>query len=110
MLTDGSTSLELKNILCVPEIAKNLVSVSKLAQDNSVFIEFHDDFCLVKDKCTGQTMLKGVLKDDLYQLEGVQTTLGAKTNERKMNKLATEGNFVSSDSPFVFVLSDKTSI
>ena len=30
-LSDGDKSLVLKNILCVPDIAKNLISVSKLA-------------------------------------------------------------------------------
>lgn len=45
-LSNGKHVLHLDNVLCVPEIAKNLVSISKLAQDNNVFIEFHGDFCL----------------------------------------------------------------
>ncbi|GAU22178.1 hypothetical protein TSUD_252060 [Trifolium subterraneum] len=32
----------------VPAITKNLMSVSKFAQDNNVFFEFHPTFCLVK--------------------------------------------------------------
>lgn len=50
ILTNGKYSLNLNNILHVPDIAKNLVSVSKLAKDNNAFIEFHDNYCLVKDK------------------------------------------------------------
>lgn len=61
--------LNLENVLCVPAITKNLVSVSKLASDNNVFTEFHDDFCLVKDKGTGSVVLTGTLKDGLYQLD-----------------------------------------
>lgn len=70
----------IKDILCVPEIAKNLVSVSKLAHDNSVFIEFHSDFCLAKDKRSGKPMQRGVLKDGLYQLENVQTAVEGKAS------------------------------
>lgn len=42
--------LKLSNVLCVSNIVKNLVSVSKFASDNHVFIEFHFHFCVVKDK------------------------------------------------------------
>jgi hypothetical protein len=33
--------LALTNILHVPEISKNLLSVHKLARDNNIFFEFH---------------------------------------------------------------------
>ena len=55
---NGGYMLSLDNILYVPAIAKNLVNVSKLARDKYIFVEFHDDYCLVKDKGTGQTILK----------------------------------------------------
>jgi hypothetical protein len=38
-----SRNLHLKNILHVPTATKNLVSVHKLAKDNSAFLEFHPD-------------------------------------------------------------------
>lgn len=38
ILTDGNKDLALKNLLCVPDITKNLVSVSKLAQDNHIYL------------------------------------------------------------------------
>lgn len=63
--------LNLKNVLCVPNIAKNLVSVSKLARDNNVFVEFYADSCLVKDISTGKVVMKGTLKDGLYELNNV---------------------------------------
>ncbi|KAH9663759.1 retrovirus-related pol polyprotein from transposon RE1 [Citrus sinensis] len=42
--------LKLNNILLVPKITKNLISISKLTRDNDVVIEFTNDFCFVKDK------------------------------------------------------------
>ena len=42
---------------------------AKFAKDNNVYFEFHDDLCYVKDKETRQVVLKGKLKDGLYQLE-----------------------------------------
>ena len=61
--------LQLKNVLHVPCIKKNLLSVSQLAFDNNVFTEFHSNCCFVKDKETGQVLLQGTLKDGLYQLK-----------------------------------------
>ncbi|KAI4338296.1 hypothetical protein L6164_016638 [Bauhinia variegata] len=42
-------SLSLKNVLHVPHITKNLLSISKLTKDNNVFLEFHPNHCLVKN-------------------------------------------------------------
>uniref|UniRef100_A0A803PEH4 Integrase catalytic domain-containing protein n=1 Tax=Cannabis sativa TaxID=3483 RepID=A0A803PEH4_CANSA len=66
---ESGNYLLLKDMLLVPKIAKNLVSVSKLATDNNVLIEFYSNFCLVKDKVTKKVLLHGVLKDELYQLD-----------------------------------------
>lgn len=59
----------LKNILHVPKITKNLVSVSKFNRDNDVIAEFFCDGCAIKDKSTKLVLLTGVLKDDLYTLD-----------------------------------------
>ncbi|KAL5738223.1 hypothetical protein ACOSP7_030984 [Xanthoceras sorbifolium] len=40
--------LHLKNILHVPSITKNLLSISKLTKDNNAFAEFHDNGCMCK--------------------------------------------------------------
>ena len=68
--TQPHTTLTLNNLLLVPSITKNLVSVSKFAQDNSVFFEFHPTFCLVKSQGTSEVLLQGKLgKDGLYCFE-----------------------------------------
>jgi hypothetical protein len=51
--------LHLKNTLHVPPTKKNLVSVHRLASDNNVFIEFHLDYFLLKDRDTRSTLLEG---------------------------------------------------
>jgi histone deacetylase 1/2 len=63
-----SRNLHLKNILHVPKATKNLVSVSRLAKDNSAFLEFHPDYFLIKDQATKATILKGRCHRDLYPL------------------------------------------
>lgn len=86
----GSTSLEsddrllnLENTFCMYDITKKLSSVSKLAQDNNVYLEFHSDCCLVKDTCMGKVMLMGVLKDGLYRL-GIGDTGSASIFSKKL--------------------------
>ncbi|KAE8700736.1 4-coumarate--CoA ligase [Hibiscus syriacus] len=57
-LTANTCDLQLKNVLCAKKITRNLLSVSKLTQDNNVYLEFHSDKCFVKDKGTGQIQLE----------------------------------------------------
>lgn len=42
-------SLDLNNVLHVPQISKNLVSIHQLTRNNIVFFEFHPDYFVVKD-------------------------------------------------------------
>lgn len=64
--------MKLNNILHVPTITKNLLSIHKFAVDNNVFVEFHPYFCLVKDIQMQQTLMKGEHKDGLYPLNFFQ--------------------------------------
>lgn len=70
-------SLLLNNILFVPTIAKNLLSISQFTLDNNVLIEFHHDYCFVKDKTTHRILLKGNLVNGLYQLDLSKLSLKA---------------------------------
>jgi hypothetical protein len=50
----------LKNTLYVPRTRKkNLVLIHRLHVDNSIFIEFHPFFFLIKDQKTRTVLLKG---------------------------------------------------
>lgn len=45
-------SLTMNNMLFVPNIAKNLLSVSQFVHDNSIFFEFHSNYFCVKENIT----------------------------------------------------------
>jgi hypothetical protein len=47
--THTPTLLHLKNVLHVPQVTHNLMSVKKLTLDNNVFGEFHPNDVFVKE-------------------------------------------------------------
>nr|GEZ62901.1 putative ribonuclease H-like domain-containing protein [Tanacetum cinerariifolium] len=61
-------TFSLKNILYVPEISHNLLSVHKFCHDNDVFFEFHTSYFVVKDESTHTTLLTGPSKYGLYTI------------------------------------------
>jgi hypothetical protein len=65
-LFTSSTPLILNNVLRVPHISKPLLSISKLLTDNHVYVEFHQNSYLVKDKKTHKMLLTGINHNDLY--------------------------------------------
>ena len=65
-LLTSSTYFPLKNVLHVPDIQKNLVSVSQFTHDHDVFIEFHANYFCVKDETTGRLLLRGRCEHGLY--------------------------------------------
>ncbi|GMI67117.1 hypothetical protein HRI_000381000 [Hibiscus trionum] len=65
-ITTADKSLLLDQLLHVPKITRNLLSVSRFTADNNVYFEFHADSCCVKDEVTGATLLCGSLVDGLY--------------------------------------------
>jgi hypothetical protein len=64
----ASRTLILRNILHVPSITRNLLSVRKFAIDNHVFFEFHPHFLLIKDLDTREILIQGWCQDGIYML------------------------------------------
>ncbi|MFS7923079.1 putative RNA-directed DNA polymerase [Helianthus anomalus] len=64
----SNKTLNLSNILHVPALKKNLLSVQKFCTDNAVFFEFHSSFFVVKDESTRTTLLMGPSEQGLYSL------------------------------------------
>ncbi|KAL4347943.1 hypothetical protein GQ457_17G007820 [Hibiscus cannabinus] len=67
-LLTSTRNLHLRNLLYVPNITKNLLSVSKFTQDNQVLLEFYPKCCKVKDLLTKKVLLEGSESGGLYQL------------------------------------------
>jgi histone deacetylase 1/2 len=74
ILTPSKTPFVLKQLLIVPEIQKNLISVQQFCSDNLVFFEFHDHFFLIKDY-SGKIFHCGTFKDGLYSFSSLSDTL-----------------------------------
>lgn len=77
ILRYGSTSfafskpdkpLVLNNLLHIPSITKNLISVSQFTRHNHVFFKFHPNFCYVKDQVTSHVLLQGLFMKDFIIL------------------------------------------
>ncbi|KAL4585747.1 hypothetical protein LXL04_010371 [Taraxacum kok-saghyz] len=65
-LPTSSRPLHLNNILFVPKMRNNLVSVAKLSRANHVSVEFFPFHFLVKDLRTGAPLMRGVNINDIY--------------------------------------------
>jgi hypothetical protein len=61
--------LNLNDVLVVPNIKKNLISITKLTKDNSCLFEFHSYGFKIKDQTTGAILATGHRKSGLYALE-----------------------------------------
>lgn len=66
-----SRNIHLKNILHVPKITKNLLSISKLTHDNNVIMEFHHFSMFVKDKATRKVLPEGTFRERLYRVNAL---------------------------------------
>lgn len=63
----------LTQLLLVPLICKNLLSVQKFSRDNAIFFEFHPSYFVIKDCKSKITLHQGPFKDGLYQLHPSST-------------------------------------
>ncbi|KAK9057449.1 hypothetical protein SSX86_022284 [Deinandra increscens subsp. villosa] len=62
-------TFNLLNILHVPNIKRNLLSVQQFCRDNDVYFEFHANYFSVKDTSTHTTLLTGPATDGLYSFQ-----------------------------------------
>ena len=64
-----SPLVTLKNVLHVPKLSTNLISVQKLTQDLSCNVIFHNNHCVFQDKDSGEMIGHAKEQDGLYYLE-----------------------------------------
>ena len=67
LLSTPSRSLALKDVLYVPNIHKNLISVYRMCNTNKVSVEFFPAHFQVKDLKTGAQLLQGRTRVELYE-------------------------------------------
>ena len=67
-ISSRSHPLKLQNILHVPDIKKNFLSIYRLINDNYVYVEFHADHYIIKEEGTERPLLRGTVRDRLYLL------------------------------------------
>lgn len=72
-----SRPLHLTNVLCVPNIHKNLISIYRLCNANKVSVEFFPAHFQVKDLTSGVPLLQGQAKGDLYEWHASPKTLSS---------------------------------
>ena len=83
------------------------MSVSKLAQDNNVYIEFNGYYCFIKDKTIGQTLLNGTLNGRLYHLD---TFIKERAVDLDYNSCTKKQPLHKNKGSYAFVLSGGTNL
>nr|KYP74001.1 Retrovirus-related Pol polyprotein from transposon TNT 1-94 [Cajanus cajan] len=63
------SSIVLKDVLHVPQLANNLISVQKLTKDLNCSVTFFSTHCVFQDLATGKTILTAKEQSGLYLLE-----------------------------------------
>nr|GEY28459.1 hypothetical protein [Tanacetum cinerariifolium] len=97
-------TFSLKNILHVPEISHNLLSVQIFCHDNDVFFEFPTSYFVVKDESTHTTLLTGP-KENLEQFKIMQAAINSKAaKQRALLQATIEKNKVEADRQFVEIM------
>lgn len=66
-LPSSSRSLVLNNVLCVPSMKKNLISVNKLCKTNNVMVQMSPSDFQVKDLRRGDTLFNGQASKGIYE-------------------------------------------
>ena len=66
--------LELKNVLYVPKLKCNLLSVPQLTDEENCVVTFTDKLCIIQDRTSRTLIGAGERKDGLYWYRGVRKT------------------------------------
>ena len=74
-LYTSSYLFKLKNILRVPPMASNLLSVNRFCRDNHCAFYFDSNCFHIQDRLTGKPLYKGLSRDGLYPLHGLSLPL-----------------------------------
>ncbi|KAJ9566476.1 hypothetical protein OSB04_002442 [Centaurea solstitialis] len=79
-----SKDLHLHDVLVVPHLTKNLLSISKLTNDHPVDILFSDSYFAIQNRLTKTILARGRVDRGLYILEHGQKALVARLSSNKL--------------------------
>jgi histone deacetylase 1/2 len=68
-IQNSSRPLHLRDVLHVPSVTRNLLSIPRFTRDNNVFFEFHPWYFFVKDRDTRKILLRGGVRGGLYRVD-----------------------------------------
>ncbi|PKU59058.1 Retrovirus-related Pol polyprotein from transposon TNT 1-94 [Dendrobium catenatum] len=77
ILPTPNRKLILSNLLHIPNISYNLLSISTLVRDNKISITFTPNGFVMKDLMTDNTLLHGPCKEGLYPIASSQPIISA---------------------------------
>ncbi|KAL4273926.1 hypothetical protein GQ457_13G024130 [Hibiscus cannabinus] len=90
LYTNGR-SLVLQNLLHVPLIKKNLLSVSQLVRDNDVIFEFNANGCVIKSLQSQNVLLRGKLTPEgLYQISSPTHNNGSSSSSLHSDRVSSQ--------------------
>jgi hypothetical protein len=64
-----SKNIDLKNVLHVPKLSCNLLSVSKICKDSNCNVKFFNTHCIFQDQISGKMIGSAKMMDGLYYFE-----------------------------------------
>ena len=64
-----NSSLTLENVLHVPKLSTNLVSIHRIFKDKNCHIVFYPSHCVLQDRSSGKTIGLAKEKKGLYYLD-----------------------------------------
>ncbi|KAK9048876.1 hypothetical protein SSX86_032155 [Deinandra increscens subsp. villosa] len=67
IINTSHTPLILTNVLCVPSISKNIISISRLCRDNNLLIQFYSSVFVIKDRASNLPVLQGQAIKGIYE-------------------------------------------
>jgi hypothetical protein len=81
-----SDKLKLANVLYVPSLQCNLISVSQLINESDCVAQFTNKICAIQDRTSRMVIGAGELREGLYYLRGRATVATVQTgNEKSFN-------------------------
>lgn len=89
-----NSSLSLHNVLYVPSFAYNLLSISKLLQDNPAQVTFLADKCYLQDQNSHQTLEMGSEEHGLYMMTYTHDIINVPTQSHNISIKSDSDKFV----------------